>query len=159
MGELCSGETHGTCDCGVCRCKPGWTGPNCACMESTAGCYPPDVIGGEICSGHGTCVCGACVCEDTLESRYSGKFCEKCPVSLMFLIARVLIKKNSRPVRIDVWNSGTAFSAKCTKLGHLRSQNCAVQTVLRFPCQWANPKLKVNCLISFSTSTRILVHS
>ncbi|XP_066139995.1 integrin beta-PS isoform X1 [Euwallacea fornicatus] len=79
MGELCSGETHGTCDCGVCRCKPGWTGPNCACEESTAGCYPPDVIGGEICSGHGTCVCGACVCEDTQESRYSGKFCEKCP--------------------------------------------------------------------------------
>lgn len=54
-------------------------------MESTAGCYPPDVIGGEICSGHGTCVCGACVCEDTQESRYSGKFCEKCPVSLVLI--------------------------------------------------------------------------
>ncbi|ERL93211.1 hypothetical protein D910_10507, partial [Dendroctonus ponderosae] len=79
MGELCSGETHGTCDCGVCNCKPGWTGSNCACEESNAGCYPPDVIEGEICSGHGMCVCGACVCEDTQESRYSGKFCEKCP--------------------------------------------------------------------------------
>ncbi|XP_076250227.1 position-specific antigen beta subunit myospheroid isoform X1 [Rhynchophorus ferrugineus] len=79
MGELCSGETHGVCDCGVCKCKPGWTGPNCACEDSTAGCYAPDVIGGEICSGHGTCVCGQCVCENTKESRYSGKFCEKCP--------------------------------------------------------------------------------
>ncbi|XP_050304275.1 integrin beta-PS isoform X1 [Anthonomus grandis grandis] len=79
MGELCSGETHGTCDCGTCRCKPGWAGPNCACQDSTASCYPPDVIGGEICSGHGTCVCGECQCENTKESRYSGKFCEKCP--------------------------------------------------------------------------------
>ncbi|KAL1492096.1 hypothetical protein ABEB36_012588 [Hypothenemus hampei] len=79
MGELCSGESHGTCDCGVCRCTPGWSGPNCACQQSDAGCYPPDVIGGEICSGHGKCVCGACVCADTQESRYSGKFCEKCP--------------------------------------------------------------------------------
>ncbi|XP_030754778.1 integrin beta-PS isoform X1 [Sitophilus oryzae] len=79
MGELCSGETHGICDCGVCNCKPGWTGPNCACEASTAGCYAPDIIGGEICSGHGTCVCGACQCENTKESRYSGKFCEACP--------------------------------------------------------------------------------
>ncbi|XP_060528890.1 integrin beta-PS isoform X2 [Cylas formicarius] len=79
MGELCSGESHGTCDCGICRCKPGWTGPNCACEESNAGCYAPDVIHGQICSGHGTCECGVCKCENSEENRYSGKFCEKCP--------------------------------------------------------------------------------
>lgn len=43
LGELCGGESHGTCDCGVCLCKPGWTGSDCSCEESNAHCNKPRV--------------------------------------------------------------------------------------------------------------------
>ncbi len=26
---------HGTCDCGNCKCDPGWEGSNCACSTNT----------------------------------------------------------------------------------------------------------------------------
>ena len=39
--------------------------------------------GGEICSGKGDCVCGECQCIEENGSRYSGKYCEECPVSQM----------------------------------------------------------------------------
>lgn len=79
-GLLCSGPDHGTCDCGACICKEGWTGTNCACKASTETCIPPG--GGPVCSGHGVCECGACKCDVTEEGgRYSGRYCDKCPVS------------------------------------------------------------------------------
>lgn len=90
-GKLCSGPEHGICDCGQCVCKPGWTGTDCSCQESNATCYLPDVVDGAICSGHGSCVCGVCKCDTTEEGRYSGKFCEKCPVSR---VHRLFITQN-----------------------------------------------------------------
>ncbi|XP_053948571.1 integrin beta-PS-like [Anastrepha ludens] len=75
--KICSGAEHGTCECGKCDCKPGWTGPACECQVSTESCRPPD--GGEICSGKGTCECGVCKCQTTAQGRYSGQYCEMCP--------------------------------------------------------------------------------
>lgn len=75
--QLCSGPDHGTCDCGRCICKPGWTGTSCACQASNDTCMPPG--GGEICSGHGVCECGVCKCAVNEQGRYSGRHCEKCP--------------------------------------------------------------------------------
>ena len=28
-GEMCGG--HGVCECGECKCEPGWTGDTCSC--------------------------------------------------------------------------------------------------------------------------------
>lgn len=36
----------------------------------------------EICSGNGQCVCGQCMCNSDDDRHYSGKYCEKCPVSI-----------------------------------------------------------------------------
>ena len=77
QGLLCGGPERGTCECGRCRCNPGWTGDDCTCRSSNDTCIPPG--GGEICSGHGTCICGACKSEETVENRYSGQYCDKCP--------------------------------------------------------------------------------
>lgn len=35
----------------------------------------------ELCSGRGKCECGQCKCSEENGIRYSGKFCQKCPVS------------------------------------------------------------------------------
>jgi len=32
---LCSGDSHGKCDCGKCKCELGWTGENCGCSTLT----------------------------------------------------------------------------------------------------------------------------
>lgn len=86
-GLLCAGADHGTCVCGKCQCAAGWTGKSCECKTSSDTCIPPG--GGEICSGKGTCECGICKCfEDTEQGRYSGRYCEKCPVSRMKLLPR-----------------------------------------------------------------------
>lgn len=76
-GLLCAGKDHGTCECGECICKPGWTGPDCTCRSSKETCIAKP--GEQECSGHGKCVCGECKCEETPEGRYSGRYCEKCP--------------------------------------------------------------------------------
>ena len=62
-GLLCSGPNNGICDCGVCKCKPEWTGPNCACKKSNETCYDPKT--GVLCNGHGVCECGKCKCDST----------------------------------------------------------------------------------------------
>ncbi|KAJ8948573.1 hypothetical protein NQ318_007577 [Aromia moschata] len=77
MEKVCS--DHGSCDCGLCVCDPGWTGPNCACRDTNDTCKPFGLQEDILCSGNGICDCGACVCNVTSEGRYSGKFCEKCP--------------------------------------------------------------------------------
>jgi protocadherin alpha len=76
-GKLCSGPEQGTCVCGECVCNDGFTGSDCSCRASNDTCMPKN--GGEICSGHGDCECGSCVCHIDKDSRYSGKYCEKCP--------------------------------------------------------------------------------
>ena len=47
-GLMCSG--HGTCDCGECRCDPGWGGDTCDCALDPDTCVSP--YDGEVCSGH-----------------------------------------------------------------------------------------------------------
>lgn len=63
-----------TCDCGRCRCRPGWSGDRCSCATSNATCLAPGRSGGAAteCSGHGRCECGQCRCADT----FYGAFCE-----------------------------------------------------------------------------------
>lgn len=75
--KICGG--HGTCNCGVCQCEPGYTGPACECPLSTDTCLSKN---GKICNGHGDCICGKCHCHtDEDGQRYSGPFCDICPVS------------------------------------------------------------------------------
>ena len=74
---LCSGPEHGFCECGTCKCHDGWEGPACACSSSVDTCRAPN---GEICSGHGECRCGRCECNIEEDIRYSGKYCENCPM-------------------------------------------------------------------------------
>ncbi|XP_076006195.1 integrin beta-8 [Genypterus blacodes] len=71
-GLLCGGR--GVCVSGECVCEDKWTGESCGCPVATATCQ---AASGLICSGRGRCVCGECVCDDP---RYSGSFCERCPV-------------------------------------------------------------------------------
>lgn len=78
-GKLCGGDENGVCVCdeasrkSKCQCKPGWSGPSCACSTGTETCIAAN---GEECNGYGKCVCGACVCNAT--SNYSGEKCEEC---------------------------------------------------------------------------------
>lgn len=83
-GILCSGPDHGECECGKCVCIPPWSGTSCSCRASNDTCYPPNMEDAELCSGHGKCVCGQCECFTNDNARYSGKYCEKCPVSTSF---------------------------------------------------------------------------
>ncbi|KAF7661727.1 hypothetical protein LDENG_00253130 [Lucifuga dentata] len=71
-GLLCGGR--GMCVSGECVCEDEWTGESCGCPASTATCQSAN---GLLCSGRGRCECGKCVCDDP---RYSGNFCERCPV-------------------------------------------------------------------------------
>lgn len=96
--QVCS--NHGECDCGSCRCDPGYTGSYCECLECNdcdedrAECYCGQCVckygwsgtrcnckdstdgctgpTGEICSGRGNCDCGTCSCQEP----YLGTFCE-----------------------------------------------------------------------------------
>lgn len=74
---LCSGPDRGTCECGKCVCRPGWTGPACQCRDDYASCTAPDST--KVCSDRGSCECGACQCSVVNNTRYSGKYCEDCP--------------------------------------------------------------------------------
>ncbi|KII63049.1 hypothetical protein RF11_09663 [Thelohanellus kitauei] len=81
---LIFGNNQGTCECGTCRCNPGFKGTVCSEME----CYNPIVMnrckqteGDDDCSGRGTCLCGTCICP----YEFSGTLCEtftKCMVKV-----------------------------------------------------------------------------
>ncbi|XP_063601082.1 tenascin-X-like [Penaeus indicus] len=77
-GRLCSGPDHGECICNKCQCEPGWAGEACECEDSVDNCRNP--VTGDICSGQGICSCNACVCSVAEEGRYSGRWCEDCPI-------------------------------------------------------------------------------
>lgn len=66
----CGGAERGTCDCGFCTCKDGWSGEFCDCRTSKATCIAPN--GTEVCSGNGECKCGTCECNENI----MGTFCE-----------------------------------------------------------------------------------
>lgn len=77
-GELCGGPSHGECVCNKCHCKPGWIGDDCMCEDSNDQCMNPQT--GVECSGQGKCVCNQCQCNEDDKGRYTGKYCEDCPI-------------------------------------------------------------------------------
>lgn len=82
-GKLCSGEDHGVCECGVCKCNSEWTVSGysaCECRAGTETCETPhgEHIG-KVCSGNGECVCGKCQCREDKNGQFSGQYCEDCP--------------------------------------------------------------------------------
>lgn len=78
-GRLCSGTTHGYCDCGKCKCYAGFGGDACECPDNNSTCIDSANGNSEICYGRGECKCGNCECQLIDGYRYSGKFCEECP--------------------------------------------------------------------------------
>ncbi|CAL7946615.1 unnamed protein product [Xylocopa violacea] len=77
-GLVCGGR--GKCECGTCNCFPGWGGETCDCKESNSTCIPSKSETMEICSGRGDCICGSCYCREKDSIRYSGQYCEECPI-------------------------------------------------------------------------------
>ncbi|XP_076245992.1 integrin beta-PS-like [Calliopsis andreniformis] len=73
---VCGGR--GKCECGVCNCFPEWGGETCDCQQTNSTCMPRNAD--EICSGRGDCICGSCHCYEMDNIRYSGQYCEECPI-------------------------------------------------------------------------------
>ncbi|KAI5639674.1 integrin beta chain VWA domain-containing protein [Phthorimaea operculella] len=61
-------KSHGTFQCGVCKCEDGWYGKTCQCAgdstekDDLRKCTPPSTTGAKICSDRGICRCGKCEC-------------------------------------------------------------------------------------------------
>lgn len=101
-GLICSGPEHGTCVCGVCECKEGWMGDNCACKNATNLCIKPDSEDPtQICSGNGDCECGICKCRETEEGKYFGRFCEHCPFKVSHVMYKVFFLTQNRSTRVE----------------------------------------------------------
>ncbi|NWR38383.1 ITB2 protein, partial [Tachuris rubrigastra] len=71
-GFPCGGPERGKCDCGECKCVPGYEGSACQCRQSTDGCLNTR---NNVCSLRGTCLCNRCQCR----GRYQPPFCQECP--------------------------------------------------------------------------------
>ncbi|KAH9279256.1 Integrin beta-7 [Echinococcus granulosus] len=72
--QVCGGPQRGECQCdGTCKCKPGYTGERCDCIDSNANCYDPNNPDGPACSGMGVCDCGQCFCN----SGRTGQLCNE----------------------------------------------------------------------------------
>lgn len=72
--QVCGGPQRGECLCnGTCKCKPGYTGDRCDCMQSEVQCYDPKDASGPPCSGRGICDCGQCFCN----SGFTGYLCNE----------------------------------------------------------------------------------
>ncbi|XP_028931575.1 integrin beta-3 isoform X1 [Ornithorhynchus anatinus] len=73
-------QGNGTFECGVCRCGPGWLGPQCECSEED---YRPEQQdqcsahkGQPPCSQRGECLCGQCICHSSEFGKITGRYCE-----------------------------------------------------------------------------------
>jgi len=107
FGELCSGPEHGECKCSECVCKPGWTGDECECRDSTASCVAPNDT--RLCSGKGACECDACRCFETDGGWYSGKFCEDCPA------CKGKCEEYQKCVQCQIFESGPYSPEECVE--------------------------------------------
>ncbi|XP_061464650.1 integrin beta-6 isoform X2 [Rhineura floridana] len=71
-------DGHGSFECGMCACNPGYMGPHCECGEkdslSTGSCKnSPEESS---CSGRGDCYCGQCICHLSAYGNIYGPYCE-----------------------------------------------------------------------------------
>ncbi|ESN96336.1 hypothetical protein HELRODRAFT_189201 [Helobdella robusta] len=64
----------GTCHCGKCQCRPGFSGSACDCPTSNKTCLASN---GDLCNGVGECNCGVCQCAK--DRPFIGDTCEECP--------------------------------------------------------------------------------
>ncbi|RWS10657.1 integrin beta-PS-like protein, partial [Dinothrombium tinctorium] len=104
-GKLCSGPSHGKCECRKCQCNPDWTGSACECKRSVDDCIEPKT--GKICSGRGQCVCGKCKCAESDVGLYTGRFCELCPA------CRTQCDNFKECVQCQVWKTGPLDKEAC----------------------------------------------
>lgn len=69
---------HGSFNCGVCTCNPGYMGHQCECGEKdflmTDSCKSSPEQSS--CSGRGDCYCGKCICHLSAYGTIYGPFCE-----------------------------------------------------------------------------------
>ncbi|CAL4140762.1 unnamed protein product, partial [Meganyctiphanes norvegica] len=124
-GLLCAGPDHGKCVCNECECEPGWTGPACNCEDSQENCINPD--NGDECSGQGKCECNKCKCFETVEGRYSGKWCEDCPTCKGKCVAykacvQCQIFETGELTQEECWTNCTLFNATAVPVAEVEEE-------------------------------------
>ncbi|RMC18363.1 hypothetical protein DUI87_04249 [Hirundo rustica rustica] len=135
-GSLCGGPVRGQCDCGECKCQPGYEGSACQCQQSTEGCLNSLK---NVCSLRGTCHCNRCQCW----GGYQPPFCQECPgchshcsrhsscVECKFFKSGPLEKNCSQACsNIHLPTNSTVVSKNDRKCREKDSQNCWMSFVM-----------------------------
>lgn len=104
-GKFCGGKKQGICNCGTCKCKDGFEGPNCLCSTDNSTCIASN---GLTCNDKGICECGACICDK--ESLHRGPLCEDCPT------CPGMCSETKHCVQCKLFQSGNYTNDMCDKL-------------------------------------------